>query len=298
MKVAVLMGGPGSEREVSLRSGAAVVRALAALGAEPLTVEVKGRELGLPAGIHLAYNMIHGTFGEDGSLQEQLEAAGIPYTGDGPQASRAAFDKILTKEKFDANGVPTARWEIVRAGEAPRRPFPYVVKAPQQGSSVGVHIVRSPDEAPGALADCAAYGDRILVEDFFAGRELTVGILGGSLLPVVEIIPGEGFYDYRNKYTPGASRYEVPARLGEEANLAVGRAALAAWHALGLEVYCRVDILLAEDGSLNVMEANTIPGMTETSLLPKAAAAAGIGFPELCEIIAWLSLRRMKGGRG
>jgi len=297
MSVAVLMGGPGSEREVSLRSGAAVLRALHELGAKAVGVEVHGCEVNLPSGVELAYNMVHGTFGEDGRLQQLLEDMGVLYTGDGPEASRVAFDKILTKERFDAAGVPTARWEVAASWEAPRRPFPYVMKSPRQGSSVGVHIVRSEEEQDAALSDCSTYDDRILLEDYFPGRELTVGILGGRALPVVEIIPGEGFYDYANKYTPGASRYEVPAPLDAIEERAVRDAALAAWSALGLEIYCRVDILLGADGAINVLEANTIPGMTETSLLPKAAAAAGIRFPELCERIAWLSLQRGRGGQ-
>lgn len=296
MSVAVLMGGPGSEREVSLRSGAAVLRTMGELGARATAVEVHDRSVELPPGTQLAYNMIHGTFGEDGELQRLLEGLGVPYTGDGPEASRVAFDKILTKEKFDAADVPTARWEVISPGITPRRSFPYVMKAPRQGSSVGVHIVRNPREQAAALADCAAYDDRILVEDYFEGRELTVGILGGEALPIVEIIPGEGFYDYNHKYTPGASRYVVPALLEEKERENVVHAALAAWQALGLEIYCRVDVLLGRDGTTNVLEANTIPGMTETSLLPKAAGAVGIRFPELCERIAWLSMRRWEGG--
>jgi len=295
--VAVLMGGPGAEREVSLRSGAAVARALRACAADVREIDVTGSQLDLPAGTFLAFNMIHGTFGEDGQVQALLDTAGVPYTGDGVAASRLAFDKILTKKCFDAAGVPTARWELLARGQQPGLVPPYVVKAPRQGSSVGVHIVKDPVEASAALADCLGYSEEILVEEFTQGRELTVGVLGDRALPVIEIVPHEGFYDYEHKYTKGASDYFVPAAIGEDATAAVQAAALAAHRALGLEVYSRVDIMLSPGCSLNVMEANTIPGMTETSLLPKAADAVGISFTELCLRIAAISLKRFGEGK-
>ena len=291
-KVAVLMGGPGAEREVSLRSGAAVTKALEACGAIVEQVDVKGADFALAEGTDLACNMIHGTFGEDGQIQEILESRGIPYTGEGVTGSRIAFDKILTKKKFDAAGVPTSKWEILKKGEAPTLTLPFVIKAPRQGSSVGVHIIRDAGDIQAALDDCFQFGEEVLVEDFFQGRELTVGILGQEALPIVEIVPNEGFYDYAHKYTKGASNYYVPADIGKNATRAVQKAALAAYQSLDLEVYARVDVLIAPDESLNVLEINTIPGMTETSLLPKAAATVGLDFPALCERIAALSLQR------
>lgn len=291
-KVAVLMGGPGAEREVSLRSGAAVGRALEACGAIVELVDVTGPDFSAASGIDLAYNMIHGTFGEDGQIQEILEARGLPYTGEGVTGSQVAFDKILTKKKFDAAGVPSSKWEILKKGEAPKLELPFVIKAPRQGSSVGVHIIKDASEIPAALEDCFQFGEEVLVEEFFKGRELTVGILGQEALPIVEIVPNEGFYDYEHKYTKGASNYYVPADIGEAATRAVQEAALAAYQSLDLEVYARVDVLIAPDGQLNVLEINTIPGMTETSLLPKAAATVGLDFPALCERIAALSLQR------
>ena len=291
-KVAVLLGGPGPEREVSLRSGAAVARALRSLGALVEEVDVKNSSLSLPEPIDLAYNMIHGTFGEDGQIQEILERQGIPYTGEGVAGSQLAFDKILSKRKFDEHGVPTGRWHVIAAGQKPRFEVPFVVKSPRQGSSVGVHIIKDSADLDAALEDCFRFGEAVIVEEFFAGRELTVGILGDVALPVIEIVPREGFYDYQHKYTKGASEYFVPAPIGDEATQAVQYAALAAKRALGLEIYSRVDVILASDGSLNVLEINTIPGMTETSLLPKAAAAAGLDFPTLCERIASLSMQR------
>lgn len=290
--VTVLMGGPGQEREVSLRSGAAVANALAQAGATVTSLDIRDAAFELSAGTDLVFNIIHGTFGEDGELQAILDARGVPYTGEGAAGSRLAFDKIETKIFFDRAGVPTAKWSIIAEGELPRFEFPYVVKAPRQGSSVGVHIVKSEADLAPALEDCFRYGSRTLVEEFFRGRELTVGILGDSALPVVEIVAGEGFYDYQHKYTKGASQYFVPAPLDETQTRAVQEAALAAHRALGLEVYSRVDVLLAPDGAMSVLEINTIPGMTETSLLPKAAGVVGFSFAELCEHIAGLSLRR------
>ncbi|NBS52654.1 MAG: ATP-grasp domain-containing protein [Spartobacteria bacterium] len=273
-KVALLKGGPGKERDVSLRSATAVAKALHICGAEVHEIDVTGPEFHLPEGTELAFHR------------------GIAYTGEGINGSRTAFDKIRTKECFDRAGVPTSTWHSIRAGESPRMELPYVVKAPQQGSSVGVHIVRNPESLASALEDCFKYGDEILVEAFFPGRELTVGILGKVALPVVEIVPKDGFYDYDNKYTSGASEYFVPAPLSPELALRVQQTALAAHHALDLEVYSRVDILLAPDGSMSVLEINTIPGMTELSLLPKAAAVAGLDYSSLCEEIAGLSLAK------
>jgi D-alanine-D-alanine ligase len=291
-KIAVLLGGPGSEREVSLRSGAAVSRALQSLGAIVEEVDVKNPSFALPPDVDLAYNMIHGTFGEDGQIQEILERRGVPYTGEGVKGSHLAFDKILSKTRFDEEGVPTGRWHVITDGKSPRLDPPFVVKAPRQGSSVGVHIIKDAASLPAALEDCFRFGEEVLVEEFFPGRELTVGILGDEALPIIEIVPREGFYDYQHKYSKGASEYFVPAEIGGEATQAVRHAALSAKRALGLEVYSRVDVLLAPNGRLNVLEINTIPGMTETSLLPKAAAVAGLDFPALCERIALLSLKR------
>jgi D-alanine-D-alanine ligase len=290
--IALLMGGPGKERDVSLRSGAAVAKALRAAGANVVEIDVTTPEIDLPASVDLAFNIIHGTFGEDGQLQSLLHARGIPYTGEGIDGSRTAFDKILSKEAFDGAGVPTSSWQKIRRGESPTLPLPYVVKAPRQGSSVGVHIIHDATSLPAALEDCFQYGEEVLIESFFKGRELTVGILGGKALPIVEIVPVGGFYDYDHKYTSGASEYFVPAPLTETESTMVQSAACAAHQALGLEVYSRVDILLAPDGSMSVLEINTIPGMTELSLLPKAAAVAGLDFPALCEEIAGLSIKK------
>ena len=296
-KIAVLMGGPGSEREVSLASGRAVLKALLDLGLEAVAVDVTSREIQLPPGTDLAFNVIHGTFGEDGSLQEILEAMGVPYTGAGSKSSRLAFDKNLAKAAFVAHGVPTPRAEIIDVSNGPVLPSfsaPFVVKPPREGSSVGVHIVHHQADAAAAIADAAKYGNDILIEEFISGKELTVGILNDVPLPIVHIAPPGGVYDMASKYPwlSGAkgSEYFCPADLDLETTMAVQAAALAAHRALGVEIYSRVDVLLDSENRPFVLEANTIPGMTETSLLPKAAAAIGISFPELCRTIARLSL--------
>ena len=297
LHLVVLMGGPGSEREVSLRSGAAVARAFRGAGYRVSEVDVKGPDFELPDGTDLCINMIHGTFGEDGQIQAILDRRGVAYTGEGESASRIAFDKLASKELFVRAGVPTPRSEVIAPGAKPTLALPIVVKAPREGSSVGVHLVREAGQLEAALADCANLDREILIEELVEGRELTVGVVGDRAMAVVEIRPHEGFYDYAHKYTKGASEYFCPAPLDEATTRRVQETALAAHRALGLEVYSRVDILLRADGELFVLEANTIPGMTETSLLPKAAAAVGIDFLSLCEEIARLSLQHRKSSK-
>jgi len=288
-RLTVIKGGPGSERDVSIRSGTSVANALRSLGGLVTEIEVKGREVAIPKGSELVFNLIHGTFGEDGEVQDLLDGQCVPYTGEGAAESRVAFHKILTKKALEKAGVPTPKWEVLKAGEHPSLSLPMVIKAPCQGSSVGVHLVREPAQIAHAIADCLLHGDEILVEEMVFGRELTVGILGREALPVVEIRPRDGFYDYANKYTAGATEYLVPAPLSTEETATVQAIALAANDALDLKVYCRVDLLLSATGP-TVLEINTIPGMTETSLLPKAAAASGLDFAALCCRIASLSL--------
>jgi D-alanine-D-alanine ligase len=291
-KIAVLMGGPGSEREVSLASGKAVLKALLGLGLDATGVDVTGTAIDLPPGTDLAFNVIHGTFGEDGQLQTALEKLGVPYTGAGIESSRRAFDKNIAKQYFINAGVPTPAAETVdlAKGGRPSMPLPYVVKSPCQGSSVGVYICKTGDEAEKALKDVRQYGDTALIEQYVKGRELTVAVINDKAHPIVEIVAPGGVYDMANKYPwlSGAtgSQYFCPAALDEETTRRVQEAGLAAHRALGIEIYSRVDVLLDADGNPFVIEANTIPGMTETSLLPKAAAAAGISFPGLCLMIA------------
>ncbi len=295
--VAVLMGGPGSEREVSLASGRAVLEALLGEGVNAVGVDVTSAELELPAEVSLAVNVIHGTFGEDGTLQDILEQRGIPYTGAGAVSSRLAFDKVASKQCFVEAGVPTPASETLNCAEGvklPKMALPYVVKPPREGSSVGVSIVQNEAEAQAAIEQAAQYGDEVLIEQFIEGKELTVGVLGDEVFPIVHIVPRDGFYDIENKYPwmtgDGGTDYYCPADLSEEATERVQEAALSAHRALGVEVYSRVDVLLRDDGIPYVLEANTIPGMTESSLLPKAAKEAGYSFGALCLKVAQLSL--------
>ena len=294
--VAVLLGGPGSEREVSLWSGEAVANALKERGAKVILCEVHDAHIDLPDEIDIAFNVIHGSFGEDGQLQVILEEQGIPYTGEGVKGSMVAFDKILSKRCFVKAGVPTPAFELIRQGEHPKMKAPYVIKPPQQGSTVGIHIIKEENEEiiSEALQDAFQYGKELLVEEYVEGKELTVGILGDSALPVVEIRPHEGVYDYKSKYTKGATDYLVPAPLEASLTEEIQNIALEAHRSLGLSIYSRVDIMLGKDGKIQVLEVNTIPGMTETSLLPKAAAASGLDFSELCAKVIELSLEHFK----
>lgn len=296
-KIAVLMGGPGSERDVSLATGRGVVKALRSLGSEVTEVDVKGADFELPPGIELAFLTIHGTFGEDGQLQQILEDRGVPYTGENVEGSALAFDKIRSKEMFRLHDVPTPHWQTINVGQRPTIPIPVVIKAPRQGSTVGVHIIRNEREIDAAIADASTYDRELLVEKFIPGRELTIGILGDQVLPIIEIIPKGGFYDFTNKYpflnpsAGGAAEHVCPAKIDRDKTEEIQQLALRAFRALGLKVYARVDVLLPEDGAATVLEANTIPGMTEASLLPEAAAVAGISYPELCARIIELSAK-------
>ena len=186
MKIAVLNGGPGSERKVSLKSGEGVVAALRSLGADVTAVDVAGADFALPQGTQVAFNVIHGTFGEDGQVQRELERRGVPYTGEGVRGSELAIDKIATKQRLVECGVPTAKFEIIRNGARPTLPLPLVLKAPKEGSSVGVYIVKDAAELEKSLAEAWKFGSELLVEQFIAGRELTVGVVGDLALPVIE----------------------------------------------------------------------------------------------------------------
>ena len=296
--IAVLKGGPGSERPVSLATAAGVTKALKALGAKVTDVDVHGPDFEVPGDVEIAFITIHGTFGEDGQIQQILEDRGIPYTGENVEGSLTAFDKIMSKERFDAADVETPKWETIATGERPKMPIPMVIKAPREGSTVGVYIVKTEAELEHALTDGARYAQRLLVEQFVPARELTVGVLGDQALPIIEIVAKEGFYDFAEKYPflkPGSgtgARHFCPAPIPEEQTRAIQELALRAFRSLGLQVYGRVDVMLPEQGEPTVLEINTIPGMTETSLLPEAAAAAGISYPELCARIIELSFAR------
>ncbi len=294
-QIAVLEGGPSSERAVSFATGKGVTKALRSLGAIVTEVDVEGADFVLPNETELAFIALHGTFGEDGQVQQILENRGMPYTGDGVAESRLAFDKIPSKEKFTRHGVTTPHWEVIRNGQEPTLPLPFVIKPPRQGSTVGVYIIRQESEIAPALREAAQYDEELLVEQFIPGRELTVGILGDLALPVLEIIPKSGFYDFNNKYpflnpqAGGGAQHVCPAAIPAEMTSRIQDLALLACQSLGVKVYARVDVILSERNEPFVLEVNTIPGMTEASLLPEAAAAAGISYPELCARIIELS---------
>jgi D-alanine-D-alanine ligase len=297
-KIAVLMGGPGSERDVSLATGRGVSKALRSVGIEVADIDVRDENFQLPEDVDLAFDCIHGTFGEDGQLQKILEDRGIPYTGEGVEGSRNAFDKILSKQKFLEHNIPTPESEMIEAGQRPKMSVPLVVKAARQGSTVGIVIVKKENELDAALKEAARFDRKLLIEKFVSGRELTIGILGDQALPILEIIPKGGFYDFNTKYPflnpqAGASAEHVcPAKVDAGLTKKIQDLALAAFRALGLVVYGRVDVLLSAQDEPFVLEVNTIPGMTEASLLPEAAAAAGISYPNLCLRIIELSRQR------
>ncbi|MCL4107873.1 UNVERIFIED_CONTAM: hypothetical protein GTU68_001190 [Idotea baltica] len=288
LTVAVLAGGPGSERDVSLASAKGVVGALEGNVGKVVLVDVKGPGFELPEGTDVAFNVIHGTYGEDGTLQSELEERGVKYTGARAVSSKLAFDKIDSKKRFEEKGVATPRWQMVDAKSTQEAPFlPCVAKPPREGSSVGVHLVHTAEEWTAAIEDAGQFSDDVLVEELISGKELTAGVVGGKAMPIVHIQPRSGFYDMKNKYPwmtgDGGTDYFCPADLPEDVTEAVLAEALKAHEALGIEVYSRVDLLLREeDGAFFVLEVNTIPGMTESSLLPKSAGAAGMDYEALC----------------
>ncbi len=307
-KIGVLMGGPSAEREVSLNTGKAIVAAL-----QEKNYNVVGIDLD-PARfvqqlqenqIDVVFNALHGLYGEDGKLQGALELLGIPYTGSGVLASAMAMDKAVSKRLFQSAGIPTPRYQLLKKrdgmGEAVLSSIldefevPFVVKPSTQGSTIGLTIVQEPEELAAALEKAFNYDTEVLIEEFIDGSELTVGILGGiqpQALPIVEIVPYSGIYDYHAKYTKGATEYFTPARIDEATTRLTQQVALAAFKILGCSGIARVDVRLDPSNHPYVLEVNTIPGMTATSLVPKAAAAVGMSFPELCERILLLTLEQ------
>lgn len=304
MTVAVLKGGRSLEREVSLRSGANAEAALRRLGHEVLAIDADERLVRTLRAQRpdAAFIALHGKGGEDGTVQELLEILDIPYTGPGVLACERARDKVVAKAHFAAAGIPTppayafsqdAFRELGAAEAIPeirdRLGLPLVVKPAKQGSALGITVARSAEQIPGALMGALAYDDRILIERFVEGRELAVSVIGTAepwALPVVEAIPhGRDFYDFEARYTPGLTDFEAPARLPEGVADEAAALALRCFRALGCRGLSRTDLLLDAEGGLWVLEVNAIPGMTDTSLLPKAAEAAGLGFDEVVERI-------------
>ncbi len=293
LNITVLLGGPSAEREVSLRSGAGVATALRSLGHTVTEVDPADGKFTLPGKTDVVFLALHGTYGEDGTVQEQLEKLGVPYTGCDVESSRIAFDKVLTKQRCVEAGVPTAKFMVVDSDKTPWpmgwQP-PLVVKPVRQGSSVGLQFVERVVEWSAALRESLRYDSQLLVEERIQGRETTVGILGETALPIVEVRPKAGSYDYRNKYTAGCTEYFCPAEFDAPTTGRIQQAALAAFRAIGGRDYSRVDVMVRAHGEPVVLEVNTLPGMTETSLLPKAAAAVGISYAALCQRMIEMAL--------
>jgi D-alanine-D-alanine ligase len=294
LNIVVMLGGPSAEREVSLRTGAGVAKALRSLGHHVTEVDPKDGTFSLPKQTGVVFLALHGTFGEDGVVQQELEKLGIPYTGCDSEASRVAFDKVLTKQRCIDAGIPTAKFVVVDSEKTPWpmgwQP-PVVVKPVRQGSSVGLQFVERVADWSESLREAFRYDSQLLAEEKIIGRETTVGILSDNALPIVEVQPKSGSYDYRNKYTAGNTDYFCPADFDAEVTRAIQEAALGAFRAIGGRDYARVDVMVRASGEPVVLEVNTLPGMTETSLLPKAAAAAGINYAELCQKMVDLALQ-------
>ena len=342
MKIVVLMGGTSAEREISLRTGAGIAKALrarhhdvTALDTADGAVLAPGTESGraLPASddapgdapasralvprtdwaggavvrdAELVFIALHGGIGEDGTLQALLDLTGKPYTGSGMLASAVAMDKALSKKLFEREGVPTPPWRLYRRrdGDRPDRAavdavggYPVIVKPNDEGSTFGLSVVNDDAELGPAFDEALRYSNNVLLEAFIPGRELTVAVLGDHVLPVVEIRPKSGLYDYESKYTAGRSEYFCPADLPEAKTREVQELALVACRALDTAGVARVDFRLAPDGTPYCLEVNTIPGMTPTSLVPMAAQAAGMSFEDVCERVATLALERFEAER-
>jgi D-alanine-D-alanine ligase len=295
LKITVMLGGPSAEREVSLKSGDGVAKALRSLGHEVTELDPQNENWKLPAKTDVVFLALHGTYGEDGTVQGQLEKLGVPYTGCDAESSRIGFDKFLTKKRCIAAGVPTARFLLIDSASA-NWPIgwnpPVVLKPARQGSSVGLQFVENASDWNKALVEAMRYDTQVLMEDRIVGRECTVGILGEKALPIVEVCPKAGVYDYQNKYITGTTQYFCPADFDEATTRRIQEAGFGAFKAIGGRDYSRVDVMVRPDGEPVVLEVNTLPGMTESSLLPKAAAAAGINYAALCQKMVELALKR------
>ncbi len=289
-RIGVLMGGLSSERDISLKTGNLVAASLRKMGYDVVTIDA-GRDLPyqlVHEGVRAAFIALHGRYGEDGCVQGLLEVMGIPYTGSGVAASALCMDKLLSKKIFEYHGIPTPKFSVCRRhkGDKPAAVrYPAVVKPCREGSTIGISIVSKGSELDPAIENASHYGGPVIIEEYIEGMEVTAGILDDKPLPLVEIIPKEGFYDFRTKTTSGMAKYTVPARLSPSATENIKAIALQAHKVLGCGYVSRVDFRVDPAGHPYVLEVNTIPGMTETSLLPQAAREAGIGYDELVELI-------------
>lgn len=288
------MGGLSREREISLRTGKAIQKALTEKGYTVCSIDV-GRDIAealIKKKIECAFLALHGKFGEDGTVQGMLELMRIPYTGSGVLASALANHKIMSKKIFLCDKIPTPPFEVFHRDKIQKDPLrtvslslPLVVKPAREGSTIGISIVKKEEEFVHALKEAGKYDEEILVEEFMKGKEITVGILEDIPLPVIEIVPKSGFYDYHSKYTKGETEYIIPARIPREKYLYAQEISLRAFRGLSCTGCARVDLVTDENANPFVIDVNTMPGMTETSLLPQAASYAGIAFEDLVERI-------------
>lgn len=304
-RVGVLLGGLSKEREVSLKSGTAVAQALERRGYAVVRIDIGAEACQQlrEEQIDVAFIALHGNYGEDGTIQGVLEYLHIPYTGAGVVGSAVAMDKVLCKHVARDLGIPLAHELVVHmttatvdtiAQQLPFE-FPVVVKPAREGSTIGLRIVRQPAELPSALQVAAASDQKILIEEYVAGAEITVGMLCGEVLPAIEIVPKSGLYDYEAKYTKGLTEYLIPARIPATTLALAGQWTQQLWHECDCRGMARADFIVRPDGTAVFLEINTIPGMTETSLVPKAAAHIDVSFDEVCERVlndAHVRLRR------
>ena len=305
-RVAVMMGGLSREREISLKTGKAILKALTEKGYMVTSIDV-GSDIVqklVKEKIECAFLALHGRFGEDGAIQGMLELMRIPYTGSGVLASSLAMHKIMSKKFFLCEKIPTPCFEVFQREEImkdlPKKtsfPLPVVVKPAREGSTIGISIVRKDEELGPALKKAGEYDEEILVEEFMKGKEITVGILEDIPLPIIEIVPKSGFYDYHSKYTKGETQYILPARIPREKYLYAQEISLKAFQTLACSGVARVDLMTDENENPFVIDVNTMPGMTETSLLPKAASYAGIPFGDLVERILLRASLKIESGK-
>lgn len=298
-KIVVVMGGTSTEAEISRQTGSAILKALQSKGYNAVGMELKPETFAediKKSGCAIVFNALHGKYGEDGLIQGTLEMLGIPYTGSGVLAAAITMDKAATKRVCEAEHISTPRAKIYHRYEMEQRDLaaeiekefslPVVVKASSQGSSIGVYIVEKSDALKKALTDAFQYDEEVLIEQFIKGMELTVAVWGNAekkeAFPIIEITTESGRYDYESKYTKGASHHIIPARVSEEKTKEIQDLAVKTFTACGCRGVARVDMMLAEDGTPYVIEVNSVPGMTELSLVPDAGRAMGIEFPELC----------------
>ena len=299
-RIGDLMGGISSERDISLRTGSLVAASLKRKGYDVVNIDM-GRDLAhqlVSAGVGVAFIALHGRFGEDGCVQGLLELMDIPYTGSGVAASAICMDKLLSKKIFEYHGIPTPKFHLFsrgKQGEPPVVRYPVVVKPCREGSTIGISIVSNSAGLSPAIENALHYGNNVIIEEYIDGMEITAGILDDKSLPLVEIIPKEGFYDFRTKTTGGMAEYVVPARLSASVAENIKAIALQAHRELGCNYVSRVDFRVDRAGHPYALEVNTIPGMTETSLLPRAAREAGTGYDELVEMILSSAFIKKRG---